>query len=125
MRVGVRIPLGSDARNGVRIAQAGAERTEAEAALQLEIERLQAEQALAREDLSAAEAAQAGAQERVRLSRDTQQLIARAYQLGERDLATRLRADSERFEADLSSARADAELGRAISRFNQSLGLLP
>jgi cobalt-zinc-cadmium efflux system outer membrane protein len=125
VRFGVRVPLGSDVRNAVRIAQAGADRTEAEAALQLEIERLKAEQALAREDLAVADAAQTGAQERVRLARDTQQLIARAHQLGERDLATRLRADTERFEAELSAARAEAELGRAISRINQSLGLLP
>ena len=54
-----------------------------------------------------------------------QTLVAKAYRLGESDLPTRLRADSEKFEADLSLARARVGLQRAVSQLNQALGLLP
>ena len=63
--------------------------------------------------------------ERARLSTEVQALVAKAYRLGESDLPTRLRADSEKFEADLSLARARVGLQRAISQLNQALGLLP
>lgn len=125
VRVGVKVPLGTEVRNRVRIAQTGAERVEAEVALQLETERIQAQWTSARDELAAAREAQAAAAERARLAIDTQQLISRAFTLGERDLAARLRADTERFEAELAAARAQTELGRAISRLNQSLGRLP
>jgi cobalt-zinc-cadmium efflux system outer membrane protein len=125
IRFGVKLPLGTDARNRVRIAQSGAERTEADAALVLETERVRTEQQLARDELAAARDAQTAAAERARLALDTQQLIGRAFLLGERDLSARLRADTERHEAELAAARAQAELGRAISRLNQSFGLLP
>jgi len=63
--------------------------------------------------------------ERARLSTEVQALVAKAYRLGESDLPTRLRADSEKFEADLSLARARVGLQRAVSQLNQALGLLP
>lgn len=125
IRFGVKVPLGGETRNRTRIAQTGAERIEADAALVLEVERLKSDLALARDELSATRDTQAAAEERARLAADTQQLVGRAFALGERDLAARLRADAERYEAELAAARAQAEFGRAISRFNQALGLLP
>lgn len=125
VRVGVKIPLGSDARNRVRIAQTDAERAEAEAALVAEAQRRRTEIALARDELAAAQDAALAAEERARLAADTQSLIDRAYRLGERDLMQRLRASTERFEAELAAARAQADVGRAISRLNQALGVLP
>jgi len=56
---------------------------------------------------------------------EAQALIAKSYQLGESDLPARLRADNERFDADLALARARSDVQRAIARLNQSLGLLP
>ena len=125
LRVGVRVPLGSDARNLVLIAQTGADRIEAEAAVALALERTKAAIKLAHDELTSARMTTAAADERAQLARDSQRLIARAYALGERDLVQRLRADTERFEAELAAARAQAELGRALSRLNQALGLLP
>jgi cobalt-zinc-cadmium efflux system outer membrane protein len=119
------VPLGSDARNRVLIAQTGADRIQAEAAVPLALERAKAAVALARDELAATRLAEAAADERARLARDSQQLIARAYEVGERDLVQRLRADAERFEAEIALARAQLELGRALSRLNQALGQLP
>ena len=56
---------------------------------------------------------------------DMQALVAKSYQLGESDLPTRMRADNEKLDADLSLARARIELQRAISQLNQSFGTLP
>lgn len=49
----------------------------------------------------------------------------KSYRLGESDLPTRLRAETERFEAELAHARAQIETRRAISKLNQAHGLLP
>jgi cobalt-zinc-cadmium efflux system outer membrane protein len=125
IRVGVRVPLGSDARNQVAIAQTGADRIEAEAAVPLALERTKAAIMLGRDELGLARLTAAAADERAQLARDNQRLIARAYALGERDLVQRLRADAERFEGELAATRAQAELGRALSRLNQALGHLP
>ena len=62
---------------------------------------------------------------RYMLAADTQRLLARAFALGELDLIARLRAENERFEAELQFTRAKLEAARAISRLNQALGVLP
>ena len=65
------------------------------------------------------------AAERARLAADTQQLLAKAFRLGEIDLPTRLRTENDRFDAELALGRARLEAGRAISRLQQAYGLLP
>jgi cobalt-zinc-cadmium efflux system outer membrane protein len=65
------------------------------------------------------------AQTRRELARDNQQLITRAFELGERDLASRLRAQTEFFDAELAAQRAGTELLRAAARVQQALGQLP
>ena len=124
-RIGITIPLGSDARNRPRITQANAERIEAETAWRLERERTRAAMDAAQAELTTAQSALATALARAAIARDTQELTARAYRLGELDLPSRLRAEAERFDAELSLARAELEVGRAISRLNQAKGLLP
>ena len=62
---------------------------------------------------------------RFALAADTQRLLARAFALGELDLISRLRAENERFEAELNFTRAKLEAARSISRLNQALGVLP
>ena len=62
---------------------------------------------------------------RFTLAADTQRLLAKAFALGELDLISRLRAENERFEAELNFTRAGLEATRAISRLNQALGVLP
>ncbi len=125
LRLALKIPFGTDARNAPRIAAARAELDAAQAERDAIERQLQGELLSARAELEAARRTQAAMAERARLGTEVQALVAKAYRLGESDLPTRLRADSEKFEADLSLARAGAGLQRAISQLNQSLGLLP
>ena len=125
VRLSVRIPFGGDNRNAPRLAAARAELDTAEADKDAAIRQIEAEVQSANLALEAAQKALALASERASLSSEAQGLIAKSYQLGESDLPTRLRADSERFDAELALARARAEQQRAVSRLNQSLGQLP
>lgn len=125
VRLAIKIPFGTDSRNAPRIAAARAELDAAQAELDATQRQVQTELASALAELDAARRTQASMGERARLSTEVQALVAKSYRLGESDLPTRLRADSEKFEADLSLARARVGLQRAISQLNQALGLLP
>ena len=125
VRLAIKIPFGTDSRNAPRIAAARAELDAAQAELDATQRQVQTELASALAELDAARRTQASMAERARLSTEVQALVAKAYRLGESDLPTRLRADGEKFEADLSLARARVGLQRAISQLNQALGLLP
>lgn len=125
VRLAIKIPFGTDNRNAPRIAAARAELDAAQAELDATQRQVQTELASALAELDAARRTQASMAERARLGQEVQVLVAKAYRLGESDLPTRLRADSEKFEADLSLARARVGLQRAISQLNQALGLLP
>lgn len=123
--VGVRIPLPTKSRNAPRIAAAGADLTEAELHAALLKDRI--EEAI---DSAASERTQSTelvrlAEARAVLSRDTQARLQKAFQLGEIDLATRLRAEAERNDAELALSRSRIEAGRAISRLNQAKGMFP
>lgn len=125
VRIAVRIPLATHARNAPRVTAANAELIEAQAALSLQQERIQAEADAAKAELEQAKAVEALAQERFRLAAETQGLYAKAFKLGELDLPTRLRSENDRYEAELALSRARLEVGRAISKLNQALGLIP
>ncbi|MDP1564670.1 MAG: TolC family protein [Polaromonas sp.] len=125
VRLAIKIPFGTDNRNAPRIAAARAEVDAAQAELDVTQRQVQTELASALAELEAARRTQASMAERARLSTEVQALVAKSYRLGESDLPTRLRADSEKFEADLSLARARVGLQRAVSQLNQALGLFP
>jgi len=125
LRLALKIPFGTDNRNAPRIAAAHAELDAAQAELDGLRRLLQGELASAIAELDAARRTQDNMAERARLGSEVQALVAKAYRLGESDLPTRLRTDNEKFEADLSLARARVGLQRAISQLNQALGLLP
>lgn len=125
VRVAVRIPLATQARKAPRVTAANAELIEAQAAFSLEHERLLAESDAVKSELEQAKAIEALAQERFQLASETQGLYAKAFKLGELDLPTRLRSENDRFEAELALTRARLEVGRAISKLNQALGLIP
>ncbi|MEC4722240.1 TolC family protein [Noviherbaspirillum sp. CPCC 100848] len=125
VRFAVRIPLATQARNAPRVTAANAELIEAQAALSLEHERLLAESDAAKSEFEQAKAIETLAQERFQLASETQGLYAKAFKLGELDLPTRLRSENDRFEAELALTRARLEVGRAISKLNQALGLIP
>ena len=125
MRVAVRIPFGGDNRNLSRIAAARAEVDVAEADTLATARRVEAGRSAAAGELEAARRSETMSAERARLSTEAQALIAKSYQLGESDLPTRLRADNERFDAELSYEKARVETRRAIARLNQANGAQP
>lgn len=125
LRVALKIPLGGDSRNGPRIAAARAELDAADAEADAVARQVNAELAAARAEVQAAQASEQAAEARARLSTEAQDLYAKSYRLGDSDLPTRLRADNERFEADLALARTRVETRRALARLHQSLGSLP
>jgi cobalt-zinc-cadmium efflux system outer membrane protein len=121
----VRIPLSTEQRNAPRIAAASVVLGDAQANLQFEQTRLAAERSSTQRELASAREVLALAQSRRVLALDNQRLIARAFDLGEADLPTRLRAQNEFLDAELALRRAELEQQRAISRVNQAFGLLP
>jgi cobalt-zinc-cadmium efflux system outer membrane protein len=125
VEVRFRLPFATDARNKPRIAAANGEMIEAHAAYNLERARVAAETEAARRELGQARTIVQLTQARFALAADTQRLLAKAFALGELDLVSRLRAENERFEAELNFTRAVLDASRAISRLNQVQGLLP
>lgn len=119
------IPFATNARNRPKLAAANADLIEAEARMQLARSKVESDIAASAEELRQAARQITLAEARATLARDTYALMSKAYRLGEIDLAARLRAEADRFDAELSLSRARLEHGRAISRFNQATGLLP
>ena len=124
-RIGVSFPFGGTQRATPRIRQAGAELTEAQASIPLLRRQLEAVAASAQAAAVSAEQRINVLTERARLAHEVATLYAKAYRFGELDLPTLLRADGERMSANLALNRARVERKHAISRVNQSLGLLP
>lgn len=125
LQMRLRLPFATDARNKPRIAAANAELIEAQAAYNLERAKVSAETEATRRELEQARTVVQLTEARFVLAADTQRLLARAFALGELDLVARLRAENERFEAELQFTRAKLEAARAISRLNQALGVMP
>jgi cobalt-zinc-cadmium efflux system outer membrane protein len=125
VRLSLRVPLGGDVRNGARIAAARAELDAAEAELDAARRLAGSEREAALAELQAARRSERLAGDRERFAREAQELIAKSHRLGEADLPTRLRADAERFEAELARVRASIEARRALSKLNQANGAMP
>ena len=123
--VGIKVPFSTDSRNQPRIAAASTELMEAQVTSTLERQKLATDIDAAESELDQAREIEQLAAERFRLAMDTQALFAKAFALGELDLPARLRAENDRFDAELALTRARIEMGRAISRLNQALGVFP
>lgn len=121
----LRIPFGTDPAHARRVASARAEATEARAQSALARARLQAQREAAQAGVDAARIQHAAAMRRAALARETRDFFAKSFRLGETDLPTRLRIESETAEAERQAARSRIELAAAISAWRQALGLLP
>lgn len=121
----LKVPFATDARNQPQLAAAAAGHAEADAALALVSGSIEADIASAQRELEQARTAVHLSESRFELARDTQQLLDRAFKLGEIDLPARLLAEAERYEAGRNLVKARLEAGHAISNLNQALGLLP
>ncbi|WP_426211498.1 TolC family protein [Massilia sp. TWP1-3-3] len=125
--VGLRLqlPLGSAGRNRPVEAQAQTQLAVAGAAA-LQSEQLAlAELDLARTRIEHARTALAAAGARVSATREHEQLIEKAFRLGERGLADMLRSHALAHEARLARRQQEIALGRAHAEFNQASGVLP
>ena len=123
--IGIKVPFPTEARNRPRITAANADLIEADAGFMLERQKLAADVDSATVELEQAREIERLAAERFRLTAESQALFAKAFRLGELDLPARLRAENDRFDAELALARSRIESGRALSRLNQALGVLP
>lgn len=125
VRVALRIPLATEARNQPRIAVANTELVRAQAALQQLQLRLDAERARAAAELEAARAQASIAQDRLRDAEEHLALVRRAFDLGEQPLVAVLRALALVDEARTGLDRQVAARDRAVARMNQAEGVLP
>ncbi len=123
--VGVRIPFGAGPRHGARVASARAEAVELQAQMALERARLAGERETARARTDAARAQLAAADRRAQLALESRGFFDKSFRLGQTDLPTRLRIESEAADAERQAVRARIELAAAISAWRQALGLLP
>ena len=121
----LRVPFGAGPRQDARVAPANAEAIEAGVELERERERLGLEAAALRAQVAAARRQLAAAEQRAGLARENRGFYEKSFRLGESDLPTRLRIDSEAFEAERALGRARIALAQGISQWRQSLGLLP
>lgn len=125
IKLRLKVPFATDARNQPRLAAATALRAEADAAQVLEAIDIEADTASARREVEQAQITVQLSAASFDLARDTHQLLDRAFKAGELDFPTRLRAEAERFEAERNLIRSRIEAEHAISKLNQALGLLP
>ena len=123
--VGVRFPFGDGPRYDARVANAQAEAIEVHAQLQLEKARLIADQQAARSRVESVRVQLQAAQRRAQLARESRGFFDKSFRLGESDLPTRLRIETEAIEAERQEARTRIELAAAISALRQTTGLLP
>jgi cobalt-zinc-cadmium efflux system outer membrane protein len=123
--LGVRMPIGGFARQRATVAAARGEAAAAAGTVERSRALVDAERASARGALDAAQAVERLATERDALARETLELYTRAFDLGEIDVATRLRAQTERYDAEFDLEIARIECARAVSAINQAVGVLP
>lgn len=125
--VGVKltIPFSSGPRLRQENSAARAEVAQADAELALVHARLELDTEKARRDIGTAERQSAMARQRHELTADNLRLAEKAFALGEADLPALLRARATAFEAESFLDRQQVALAAAISRLNQTLGVLP
>ena len=125
VRVGVSLPLDTEARNAPRLAAASAELVRTEVELERERRRRAGDVERARVALDAARDALALQTERATVANAAQAAIERAFHAGERGLPELLRLRAQTLEAELARDAARERVGLAIARFNHAMGVLP
>ncbi len=124
-KVTLKIPFGSEARNQPRITAANVELVEARLDAEQAQRTLDAAIATRHLELDQSQSMIALAQERVQLAEQSDAWVDQAFRAGQLDLPARLKAESDLASARLSFSRAKLEAERAVSRYNQAIGVLP
>lgn len=124
-RVTLSFALGTETRFAPKISEASAEAIESEIALLRATEQLTQDLVVAKTSLDIAQKKMQAASARAAASKETAQLFAKAFALGELEMPARLRAEADRAAALLAMNRAVIERAAAISKLNQVMGYLP
>ncbi|WP_273428684.1 TolC family protein [Chitinibacter tainanensis] len=125
VKVGIKIPFGSEARNQPRITAANAALIQAQTQLDLEKQQITNALKVAQAELAQSRTEQDIAAEQLQLANERAQWIEKGFRLGQFDLTTQLKSLQERFAAESEHARSRLAVDRAISRVNQAAGILP
>lgn len=123
--VRLRVPLSTEARNAPLLAEAQGEVDTAEARWQQAQRTAEAAHRQAQSTLNAAKQTLDFARQRAELSQENYRHLRRAFDYGERDLPTLLRAKALADVARLEAALAEVEIEIAVGRMNQALGVMP
>lgn len=125
LKVEMRIPLPSGTRNDARVratesdlAQVMADYTATRIRVLAEVERARSAVTMTRTQLE-------GAGHRVAVARENLGHIEKAFSVGERGVVELLRVRARALEAAAAEAALRIDLGRAVARLNQALGVLP
>jgi outer membrane protein TolC len=124
-RIGMSIPLDTEARNAPLLAAATAALTEAEVALEQRERELEAEVGRTRLALISHQALAQNQEDRSRAAQEVKGAIERAFYAGERSLAELLRVRSLAFEAELAHQAAIHLVGLSQARLLQAMGVEP
>lgn len=125
MGIRLRVPFSSGARVRQAYSATQAEAVQAEAELAQAQFRLTLDVERTRLDVDAAERQLAMAQARRALTADNLRLAEKSFALGESDLTTLLRMRASAYEAESRFNRQQVARAAALSRYKQSLGVLP
>ena len=121
----LKIPFGSESRNRPRITAANADWIEAQQLTERTQRTLDATIAAGKVELDQSQQAVLVFQERLQLVEQSFTWVEKSFRAGQLDLPARLKAEADLASARLSFTRAKLEAARAISRYNQAVGVLP
>jgi len=125
VRIGIRIPFASEARNAPKVAAANSGLIRAEADYRQVVAEVDSELREAQAVLESAEAVHQAAQARAGLASERQLLQGKAFALGELGLVEFMRVRAAANEARLELLRVTHALAAARARINQARGILP
>lgn len=123
--VGFKIPLPSSSRYEAKISEAKVERIKAAALAQREEEIVQSAASSSKLELERAQDEREVMQTAFDSAQGVYVATKRAFDLGESDLNTLLKASADKRRAELRFESAKLSVDTAISFYNQSLGVLP
>lgn len=124
-KVALKIPFGSESRNQPRITTANAELIEAQLLTEQTRRKLDATITSSQLELEQSQGSILIFEERLQLVEQSFAWVDKAFRAGQFDLPARLKAEADLTGARLAFARAKLEAARAISRYNQAVGVLP
>ncbi|MGL4996049.1 MAG: TolC family protein, partial [Deefgea sp.] len=124
-KISLRIPLGSDGRTKARISSANAELISAQANTQRTERQITAQQQAAEQARQFASQSAQWAEQSLKLATQAWEWQQRSYRAGQTGLAAYLNAQRDFLARSFAVQRAQLELGRAQSRYLQTMGVLP